>query len=251
MDLDADKRTTTALPDSGSLAQLRITGIWFDSQGEIMASAFREPAQACATNGQGAGSKRQPTALYRLTSGTWTKTGQDTALAQTTPNGWTAQRTAAVALNDYRPPTSPLVITNPKNQQVSLDDAVAAFAWAPTASRAAPVLGTLWAPNQKGYGLPKPTMFYNGGSPSGIVRDLNWTSWGRQRATGTGEALYVTNASVADSPWEKSTVVAFDLGDCEGVQTYRKISTFFPQHGERFDATQYIDVCTGEYSNAP
>ncbi|MFC8678072.1 RNA polymerase sigma factor [Streptomyces griseorubiginosus] len=251
VDLDTDKRTTTALPRSGSRSQLRIAGIWFDSQGEIMASAFREPAQACVTNGQGAGSKRQPTALYRLASGTWTKTGQDTAMGQTTGGGWKAQRTAAVALNDYRPPASPLMITNPKNQQVSLDDAVVAFAWAPVASRAAPLLGTLWAPNQKGYGLSKPTMFYNGGSPSGIVRGLNWTSWGGQRATGTGEALYVTNASVADSPWEKSTVVAFDLGDCEGVQTYRKISTFFPQHGGRFDATQYIDVCTGEYSNAP
>ncbi|WP_328686139.1 hypothetical protein OG226_49625 [Streptomyces sp. NBC_01261] len=45
--------------------------------------------------------------------------------------------------------------------------------------------------------------------------------------------------------------MAFDLGDCDGVRTYRKISTFFPQHGERFDPSLYIDLCTGEYSNAP
>ncbi|WP_424883565.1 RNA polymerase sigma factor [Streptomyces sp. SLBN-8D4] len=251
VDLDADKRTTTALPTSGSLGQLRITGIWFDPQGAVMAGAFREPAQACTTSGQGAASERQPTALYRLASGTWTKTRQGTVIGQSTQTGWSAQRTGAVGLNDSRPPASPLMITNPKNQQVSLDNSVAAFAWAPTTPTATPLLGTLWAPNQKGYGLPKPTMFFNGGSPSGIVRDLNWTSWGGQRATGTGESLYVTDKAVADSPWEKSSVVAFDLGDCNGVRTYRKISMFFPQHGGRFDPTQYIDVCTGEYSNAP
>lgn len=251
VDLDTDKRTTTALPDSGSLPQLRITGIWFGPQGEVLASAFREPAEACTTYGQGAATQRQPTAVYRLASGTWTKTGQDAVMGQITQGGWKAQRPGAVGLNDYRPPASPLLITNPKNQQVSLDDFVEAFAWAPTASTAVPVLGTLWAPNQKGYGLPKPRMFFNGGSPSGIVRDLHWTSWGGQRATGTGEALYVTDSAVADSPWEKSSVVAFDLGECDGVRTYRKISMFFPQHGGRFDPTQYIDVCTGEYSNAP
>lgn len=251
VNLDTDKRTTTALPDSGSPSQLRITGIWFDLQGEVVASAFREPAEACTTNGQGAGTKRQQTALYRLASGTWTKTAQGTVTGQTTQSGWSAQRTAAVALNDYRPPASPLTITNPKKQQASLDDSVAAFAWAPAASKPTPLLGTLWAPNQKGYGLPKPTMFFNGGSPSGMVRDLHWTSWGGQRATGTGEMPYVTDSSVADSPWEKSSVVAFDLGDCDGVRTYRKISTYFPQHGGRFDPTQYINVCTGEYSNAP
>ncbi|MFJ9250283.1 hypothetical protein [Streptomyces sp. NPDC101776] len=251
VNLDTDKQTTIALPDSGSPAQLRITGIWFDPRGEVVASAFREPAEACTTDGQGAATKRQQTVLYRLASGTWTKTGQGTATGQTTPSGWNAQRNGTVALNDYRPPPSPLMITNPKKQQVSLGDSVAAFAWAPTVSPTTPLLGTLWAPNQKGYGLPKPTMFFNGGSPSGMVRDLTWTSWGEQRATGTGEEVYVTNASVADSPWEKNSVVAFDLGDCDGVRTYRKISTFFPQHGGRFDPTQYIDVCTGEYSNAP
>lgn len=251
VNLDTDKQTTTALPDSGSLAQLRITGIWFGPRGEVVASAFREPAEICTTSRQGALTKRQQTTLYRLASGTWTKIGQGAATGQTTQSGWSAQRTGAVALNDYRPPASPLMVTNPEKQQASLGDSVAAFAWAPSTSTATPLLGTLWAPNQKGYGLPKPTMFFNGGSPSGIVRNLHWTSWGGQRATGTGKALYVTDSSVADSPWEKSSVVAFDLGDCDGVRTYRKISTFFPQHGERFDPTQYIDVCTGEYSNAP
>lgn len=45
--------------------------------------------------------------------------------------------------------------------------------------------------------------------------------------------------------------MAFDLGDCDGVRTYRKISTFFPQHGERFDPSLYIDLCTGSTQMPP
>ena len=256
IDLDTGKHTTTALPDNASPPHLRITGLWFGPEGEVLASAIREPAEACVAYGEGAAARRQRTAVYRLDGGAWTKSSQDAVTAQTTGQGWSARRAGTIGLNDYRPPASPLVVTNARNQQVYLGDSVTAFAWAPGASTAAaPALGTLWAPYQKGYGLPRPRMFYNGGSTSGMVRDVTWTSWGGQRATGTGESRYlIVGADVADSPWEKSTVVAFDLGDCDGVRTYRQVAWFHPQHGERFDPahpTHSINVCKGDYPDSP
>ncbi|MEU5324227.1 sigma-70 family RNA polymerase sigma factor [Streptomyces sp. NPDC021056] len=250
VDLDADKRTTTALPATGTRSPLRITAVWFDARGDVLASAFRQPEKVCQTYELGDAGGRQPTAVYRLAAGTWTKTDQNATTAQTTPGGWNARRAGTVGLNDYRPPKSPLLVTNAKNQEAKLDESVVAFSWAPPEQTATPLLGTLWAPNQKGYGLPEPSMFYNGGSPSGIVRDLHWTSWGKPRATATGEAIYAVGQSVAESPWETSTVVAFDLGNCNGARTYRKITIYWPQH-EAFDPDRYIDVCTGQYSNNP
>ncbi|MBV1935940.1 sigma-70 family RNA polymerase sigma factor [Streptomyces sp. BV286] len=246
VDLDTGKHATTALADDDASRRLRITGVWFGPKDEVWASAFRQPAEACVAYGEEEASRRQRTVVYRLHDGAWTKSDQEAVMAQPAEDGWSARRAGATGLNDYRPPASPLVVTNSKNQRVPLGDSVTVFAWAPGDSKPAPVLGTLWGPYQKGYGLPKPTTVYNGGSPSGMVRDVTWTSWGDERATGTGEAIHVTGeASVAESPWEKSTVVAFDLGDCFGVRTYRKVSWFHPQRNERFDESQYMNVCTG------
>ena len=247
INLDTGKQTTTHLPDSPD-RPLRINSIWFDLQSNVHASAFAQPGTTCAAPAKGTDQRTTP-AVYSLSSGKWTKTSRSAVNGGATQRGWNAYRTGAVGLNDYRAPASRLVATGKSGATIELADAATAFAWAPSATAPSPVLGTLWGPNQKGYGLSKPTMFYHGGSPSGIVRNVTWTSWGKTQATGTGEALYVTgDKSVAESPWETVSVVAFDLGDCQGTRTYRKVSSFHPGHGEKFDPTQYINVCTGEYS---
>ncbi|MFC4611320.1 hypothetical protein ACFO9E_26515 [Streptomyces maoxianensis] len=247
INLDTGKQTTTRLPDSPE-RPLRINSIWIDPQNNVQASAFAQPGATCSAPATGTDQRTKP-AVYSLSNGKWTKTPQSAVNGGAAERGWNAYRAGDVGMNDYRAPASRLVATDNKGATVELADAATAFAWAPSGPAPSPVLGTLWGPNQKGYGLSKPTMFYNGGSPSGIVRNVKWISWGKTQATGTGESLYVTgDRSVAESPWEPASVVAFDLGDCQGVRTYRKISSFHPGHGEKFDPTVFIDVCTGEYS---
>jgi hypothetical protein len=51
------------------------------------------------------------------------------------------------------------------------------------APRLPPRSWALCGPHQEGHGLPKHTTVYNGGSPSGMVRDVKWTSWGEERTT--------------------------------------------------------------------
>ena len=43
------------------------------------------------------------------------------------------------------------------------------------------------------------------------------------------------------------TIVAFDLGTCDGKLMYRAVEWYFAQHGQTFDPSQYEDVCTGTY----
>ncbi|MET7698680.1 hypothetical protein [Streptomyces sp. NPDC005485] len=249
VDLDTGTHTTTALPGGDRSTPLRITGVWFGPHDEVEAGVFTQPAEVCTA---GASARRQPTAVYRLEDGVWTPSGQNAVMARTTAHGWSARRAADAGLTDFRPPASPLVVSDAKNRELRLGDSVTAFAWAPADTTPDPVLGTLWAPYQKGYGLARPTMVYNGGSPAGMVRDVKWTSWGGERATGTGQSVYTPDGvAVADGTWEESTVVAFDLGNCEGTRTYRKIVWFLPKRGGRFDPTHYIDVCAGKFWNSP
>ncbi|MER7584179.1 hypothetical protein [Kitasatospora sp. NPDC097691] len=119
----------------------------------------------------------------------------------------------------------------------------------PGASRPAevPVLGASWAPGQKGYGQAQPVTVFNGGDPTGLVEQLAWSSWGGPSATGTGTAEYVgPGQSVATGIPAQADIVAFDLGTCHGRTAYRAIEWYFPAHGQHFDATRYLDACTGE-----
>ncbi|WP_051942631.1 hypothetical protein [Streptacidiphilus rugosus] len=116
-----------------------------------------------------------------------------------------------------------------------------------TATAAAPVLGTVWAPGVQGYGLARPSGLDNHGDPTGIVDHLRWSSWGGATARGTGTAEYVApNQSVAQGTETQATVVAFDLGTCHGKPAYRALEWYFPAKGQHFDPTRYFDPCTGQ-----
>ncbi len=39
----------------------------------------------------------------------------------------------------------------------------------------------------EGWGSAHPSRIFNGGDPSGLVKDIRWTSWGPSTALGTGE----------------------------------------------------------------
>jgi hypothetical protein len=99
-----------------------------------------------------------------------------------------------------------------------------------------------------GFGQVKPVKIFNGGDPTGLVTHVVWTSWGGARAAATGVSDYVgPGQSVAGGTEETATVVAFDLGTCDGKLMYQAVEWYFPQHGQAFDASQYENICTGTY----
>jgi hypothetical protein len=113
-------------------------------------------------------------------------------------------------------------------------------------------LGHAWAPYQQGYGTVQPSVVDNGGDPTGLVSNVRWSGWGAAQATATGVSTYVgPNQIVADGTAQPATIVAFDLGTCHGAPAYNAVEWFFPQHGGRFDANNYIDACTGRYVGSP
>ncbi len=100
----------------------------------------------------------------------------------------------------------------------------------------------------KGFGKVKPSEFFNGGDPTGLVTHVVWKSWGGPEAVGTGESDYVApSQDVAEGIEEPATIVAFKLGTCSGGFMYQAVEWYFPQHGQRFDPDRYENVCTGSY----
>jgi hypothetical protein len=116
---------------------------------------------------------------------------------------------------------------------------------------AVPVLGHragIFDTNSEGFGEVRPATVFNGGDPTGLVTKISWSSWGSSTATGTGLSDYVgPNQAVAAGTQEKVTIVAFNLGTCSGKLMYQAVEWYFPQHGQKFNAKQYENICTGTY----
>lgn len=103
----------------------------------------------------------------------------------------------------------------------------------------APILGQVWASNQFGYGEVRPGRFFNGGSGSGLVQDVQWSSWGESQAIGTGTGW----TGGASGRQYRAEIVAFDLGSCNGVLAYRSLSWYSLEDGQRFDPAVAQDIC--------
>ena len=102
--------------------------------------------------------------------------------------------------------------------------------------------------NGQGFGEARPATLFNGGDPTGLVTGITWSSWGGSTATGKGPSDYVGPGHyVATGTQETVTIVAFDLGTCDGKLMYQAVEWYFPQHGQSFNPSQYQDICTGRY----
>jgi hypothetical protein len=115
---------------------------------------------------------------------------------------------------------------------------------------AVPVLGQLTGDfvNGQGFGEIRPATVFNGGDPTGLVTHISWSSWGGGTATGTGTSDYVGPGQyVATGTQETVTIVAFDLGTCDGKLMYQELEWYFPQHGGSFNPSESEDICTGSY----
>lgn len=111
---------------------------------------------------------------------------------------------------------------------------------------ATPTLGAVWSASQTGFGDVRPDEIYAGGSPSGLVTDVTWESWGGAQATGRGTGLWIPDGvSTADGVQKPVVVVASNLGDCHGRPAYRSVGWYFPTEGETTAASGYDDICDG------
>jgi hypothetical protein len=142
---------------------------------------------------------------------------------------------------------------SPSTPPASPTATVAASA-SPGGGGGVPTLGQLAGDfaHGQGFGQVKPSRIFNGGDPSGLVTGVVWSSWGGAQATGTGTAEYLgPNQTIAQGTEEPATVVAFDLGTCDGKLMYQAIEWYFPQHGQSFSPSTYQDICTGSYVGTP
>ncbi len=107
-----------------------------------------------------------------------------------------------------------------------------------------PVLGK---PNlrTKGLGAAHPHEISLGGDALSYVGEIHWGNWGAPRAVGHGVAWYLPpgTRSVSEGHSEAATIVAFDLGTCNGKLAYRKLEWFFPAHGGHFKPANGNGVC--------
>ncbi len=111
-----------------------------------------------------------------------------------------------------------------------------------------PTLGRPWGSSQQGYGGVEPTTVFNGGDPTGLLTNVQWQSWGGAQAVGQGTSDYVAaNQAVADGTQAHATVVAFNLGTCQGEPAYNAVEWYFPEYGQSFNPGVYINICTGAY----
>ena len=109
-----------------------------------------------------------------------------------------------------------------------------------------PTLGRVWAPNQEGYGSVRPAKVFNGGDGTGMIWNITWSSWGGAQATGTGTAGYVgPGQSNAEAQSTSATIVAYDLGTCNGKLMYQAAKWYFPGKGESFNPAGHYDICSG------
>ncbi len=126
-----------------------------------------------------------------------------------------------------------------------------------TTASVAPLLGTAafaasYPPGAyaDGYGEVAPNTINQGGAPGplDVVSGITWSNWGAPQATGQGQAVYVTNPNtpISEQPDVAATVVAFDLGSCNGgPPAYEMVTWYFPEYGQTFDPAHAINACTG------
>ncbi len=98
--------------------------------------------------------------------------------------------------------------------------------------------------DEEGFGLVAPTSTFDGGDPAGATGSIAWDSWGGSEATGTGIALYAAPGQPeVDGSDQPATVVAFDLGSCDGQLMYQAYDVYFPQFGQSFDPSEALTFC--------
>jgi hypothetical protein len=109
--------------------------------------------------------------------------------------------------------------------------ALAATVAGSAAAAAVPVLGAkaFAAPYGKGWGTVEPKEIFNGGDPSGSVRDIEWSGWGNPSAIGYGlNPIFKPHGGYYRKP-ARIELRATDLGKCGQRAAYTRLEFRAPK----------------------
>jgi hypothetical protein len=102
---------------------------------------------------------------------------------------------------------------------------------ASAAAAANPVLGAkaFASPYGKGFGTAEPSEIFNGGDPSGSVRDIKWSGWGNPSAIGYGlNPIFKPHGGYYRKP-ARVELRATKLGKCGKQAAYTKLEIRAPK----------------------
>jgi hypothetical protein len=109
--------------------------------------------------------------------------------------------------------------------------ALACAGAAAAGAAANPVLGAkaFAAPYGTGWGTVEPTEIFNGGDPSGSVRDIKWTGWGNPSAIGYGlNPIFKPHGGYYRKP-ARVELRATALGRCGSRRAYTRLEIRAPK----------------------
>jgi hypothetical protein len=209
-------------------------------------TAPREAAAELVRGRGGAASRRLCAAVALASAGLAAAGCSAVSHAATAPS--TPSRSATTRATTPPPTIAPPASPSPATGLATTSSPTGPASTGPSA--AVPTLGQpagVFAHGQ-GFGQVKPSRIFNGGDPTGLVTHVVWTSWGGAQAIATGISDYVgPSQTVAEGTEEPVTVVAFNLGTCDGKLMYQAVEWYFPQHKQAFDPGHYEDICAGTY----
>jgi hypothetical protein len=132
--------------------------------------------------------------------------------------------------------------------------AIGVFASAQAGAASNPVLGAkaFAAPYGKGFGTPEPAEIFNGGDPSGSVRDIKWSGWGNPSAIGYGlNPIFKPEGGYYRKP-ARIELRATGLGKCGSTRAYTRLEVRIPKHpggklGKWFSWSGAKTICKPPY----
>jgi hypothetical protein len=96
-----------------------------------------------------------------------------------------------------------------------------------------PTLGSVWSPNQQGFGDARPSEVNAGGDSTGVVENVTWSTWGGATAQGRGTGYWLGPDQYSYQATPAPAVLVVDrLGTCQGHAAYLRVRWYFPTHGE-------------------
>ena len=205
-----------------------------------LAATSRSNAWAVGWDSAGGNAAGTPKILILRWNGTAWKASLPVASSAKTPAGGAASTTTTTTLAPTTTTTVPSTTTLPATPTAD-GPLLGSAAWGQALGSFAGI---------SGFGEVAPDSFSEGPTAeSPHVDSISWSNWGAPQAMGQGQAIDGTGQSGPISSWpvETATVVAFDLGTCDGsTPAYQEVTYYFPQDGETFDPTKSTNACTGE-----
>jgi hypothetical protein len=160
--------------------------------------------------------------------------------AGTPAPGYSAIPASVLAGFELTPCSSPTTTTLPPTTTKGFAPTLGSAAWGQALGSFAGI---------SGFGQVAPAAISLGAvASSPHVSSISWSNWGAAQAMGQGQAIDGRGQTGPVSSWplEPATVVAFDLGSCDGgPPAYQEVTWYFPKDGQTFDPTVATNACTG------